>query len=413
MPQLTQTNHIRKFCGCARGKWSACPHAWYLDIKAPKDHPGRPDQRYRKNLDLILGYHPATLSEAGRQAGPVIEAWLSNRDPREIQPADRPTVAQTLTQYGHRSDVGRREHEQVKPITETMVLGRPFGTYRLAELTPDLLEAFQTERPVVAGNRNLDLLRAMCRWAVRKGLLEQTPFRIGNVSVVSLRTETARSRRLQGDEADRLILEAGSLGPLIIGALETGCRLGELLSLQWSQVRFTPRAELFLPAQKTKAKKDRRIPISTALNVVLHGRRLDPAGAPLAPDAFVFGNEIGRRRRSIKTAWRLTCRRAKITDLHFHDLRREAGSRWMDAGVPLATIQRWLGHHNISQTSTYLSASLGADADDMRVFEERIGRVPASAPLPQVATDPGTDGAEPTPSSAARDDSFVHDTSPV
>lgn len=38
----------------------------------------------------------------------------------------------------------------------------------------------------------------------------------------------------------------------------------------------------------------------------------------------------------------------------------------MDAGVPLATIQRWLEHHNISQTSTYLSASLSGDADEMR-----------------------------------------------
>lgn len=47
----------------------------------------------------------------------------------------------------------------------------------------------------------------------------------------------------------------------------------------------------------------------------------------------------------------------------------------MDAGIPLATIQRWLGHANISQTSTYLGASLGADELDMQVYEARIGRV--------------------------------------
>ena len=46
--------------------------------------------------------------------------------------------------------------------------------------------------------------------------------------------------------------------------------------------------------------------------------------------------------------------------MHFHDLRREAGSRWMDAGVLLHTIQKWLGHANISQTSTYLRATHGA-----------------------------------------------------
>ncbi len=140
-------------------------------------------------------------------------------------------------------------------------------------------------------------------------------------------------------------------------------------------MRFSPRAELFLPAQKTKAKRDRRVPISTVLLPVLLRRRTDPAGKPLPPEAYVFGDEVGRPRHSIKTAWRLTCQRAKIAGLHFHDLRREAGSRWMDAGIPLATIQRWLGHANISQTSTYLGASLGGDEQDMRAYEARIGRV--------------------------------------
>jgi len=97
----------------------------------------------------------------------------------------------------------------------------------------------------------------------------------------------------------------------------------------------------------------------------------------LTPDAFVFRDEVGRRRHSVKTAWRLLCQRANIRGLHFHDLRREAGSRWMDAGVPLATIQRWLGHHNVSQTSTYLAASHGGDADEMAAFERRVGRVEA------------------------------------
>ena len=65
----------------------------------------------------------------------------------------------------------------------------------------------------------------------------------------------------------------------------------------------------------------------------------------------------------------------------------------MDAGVPLATIQRWLGHHNISQTSTYLAASLGGDeAAIMAAFEQKMGR----GPLPQIAISGGSDGDQPT-----------------
>ena len=106
----------------------------------------------------------------------------------------------------------------------------------------------------------------------------------------------------------------------------------------------------------------------------------------------MFGDEIGRRRGSIKTAWMLTLKRAKIDGLRFHDPRREAGSRWMDAGIPLATIQRWLGHTNISQTSTYLGASLGGDEQDMRLFEERIGR------LTQIDVSADPNGSEPSSS---------------
>jgi integrase len=205
------------------------------------------------------------------------------------------------------------------------------------------------------------------------------------VAAVKLAREESRTRRLQPGEEERLLLASGGLHDLIVAALETGCRLGELLSLQWEQVR----AELFLPAGKTKEKKPRRVPISTVLQTVLAARRNDPAGDPLPPDGFVFGDAVGRPRHSIKTAWKLTCARAKITDLHFHDLRREAGSRWMDAGVPLATIQRWLGHHNISQTSTYLAASGGGDADAMRAFETATGR------LPSVAVSAGSNRSEP------------------
>lgn len=390
MPRRSATGNVRKICGCA--KWKMCAHPWYLDFQKKK-------VRYRDNLDALIDRHPADFTEAKDEARRAIVAKLEGRDPRELQASDCPTVAQVLADYGQRQDAGPREREQVTPITTTVVMGRPFGLWRLADVSAAVLEAFQAERPLVAGNRNLALLRAMCAWGVRKGLLASTPFRLGNVAVVSLRAEASRTRRLQAGEAERLLEAAGSLQDLITAALETGCRLGELLSLQWSQVRFTPRAELFLPAQKTKAKKDRRIPMSSVLRPVLGARQCDPAGELIGPAGYVFGDAIGRRSASLRAAVRKvgaafnrSCAEALITELHFHDLRREAGSRWMDAGIPLATIQRWLGHANISQTSTYLGASLGGDEQDMRAYEERIGR------LTHLDVLSGPTRQEPTPS---------------
>ena len=145
-----------------------------------------------------------------------------------------------------------------------------------------------------------------------------------------------------------------------MAALSTGCRLGELLSLQWKQIRCTASGEaqlIELPAAKTKTHENRTIPVSSDLRAVLEMRRPDPKGVALPPAAFVFGNEVGQRIGSVKTAWRNTCRRAGITNLHFHDLRREFGSRLMDSNASLHDVRKFLGHANIAQTSTYLNST--------------------------------------------------------
>jgi len=83
--------------------------------------------------------------------------------------------------------------------------------------------------------------------------------------------------------------------------------------------------ELFLPGTKTKTKRPRRIPISTALHAVLVRRRVRPTRESYGPQDYVFGTPEGVRVKDIKTAWRASCRRAGIAQLRFHDLRHEAG----------------------------------------------------------------------------------------
>lgn len=393
MPRRSDTGNVRKICDCA--KWKECAHAWYVDFKAPKFDPVRPNERYRKNLDVLIGRHASDLRDAQAEARRAIVAWQTGRDPKGLVPSDDPTLTQMLAAFDRERPRGDRW--QIGAIQKAKVGGRAFGDYRIGAITADVLRQFRATRPKVAGNRDLALLRAAFNWAVLGGLLPTTPFKVGTVTAVKLAREEPRSRRLQGDEAKRLLEAAGGLRDIITAALETGMRKGEILSLQWHQVMFSPKAEIFLPAGKTKTKRDRRIPISSVLREVLERRRLDPAGEPLPPDGYVFGNEIGQRRRYIRTAWVLTLKRAKITGLHLHDLRREAGSRWLDGGLDLVTIQRWLGHANVSQTSVYLGASLGADEQNMRLFEERMGRV---QPLPHVAISPDANGSQPTSTNA-------------
>jgi integrase len=389
----SETGNVKKICSCV--KWKECAHPWYVDYQEGKEVvDGKVRRRaLRKLLAPLVGREPKDFADAKAEAQRAIVAWRDGLVATQLIPGDTPTVAALLAGYAERPGGAARD---TAPIERVKINGRPFGEWPADAVTRDALEAFRAARPRVAANRDLALLRAAFNWGVLRGVVPATPFKVGTVAAVKLAREEARTRRLQPGEEERLLLAAGGLKDLIVAALETGCRRGELLSLQWHQVLGN--RELFLPAGKTKAKKPRRVPISTVLRAVLDARRNDPAGEPLPPDAFVLGDEVGRRRGSIKTAWRLTRKRANITGLHFHDLRREAGSRWMDAGVPLATIQRWLGHHNISQTSTYLAASGGGDADAMRAFDQAMGR------LRHVAESAGSTVPDATSSSSEADE---------
>jgi integrase len=169
----------------------------------------------------------------------------------------------------------------------------------------------------------------MFSWAIAEGYIEDTPFKRGPVSVVKLETsvEGARTRRLEpsvvlpdgttqdGEEA-RLLKHAGpQLRALILAALSTGCRLGELLSLQWRQIRRDEQGQarwIVLPAAKTKTAEARVIPVGPNLRSALELRRHAPDGTEHPSTAYVFGNEVGEPVKSIRTAWELTCDRAKL-----------------------------------------------------------------------------------------------------
>ena len=86
-------------------------------------------------------------------------------------------------------------------------------------------------------------------------------------------------------------------------------------------------------------------------------RRRAPDGTEHAADRFVFGNEVGEEVTSIRNAWELTCAAAGVRDLHFHDLRREFACRLLESSVDLHDVRDFLGHANISTTSTYLAST--------------------------------------------------------
>src|SRR5204863_8090047 len=113
-------------------------------------------------------------------------------------------------------------------------------------------------------NRLLQVLRHLFNWAVDEGILSASPFKRGDRTVVKLTKEHGRTRRLQPGEEERLLGAAGShLRALLEALLSTGCRVGELLNLQWQDVHLDDRGRatmIELPAYKTKTSETRVLP---------------------------------------------------------------------------------------------------------------------------------------------------------
>jgi integrase len=417
-----RNDHIRKLCEHAKRQWPTCPCPWHFNFSFK-------GTAYRFSLERELPNRRITTKLEAEAARDEITAAIragtfQRRGKAEMSGgAVRATltVRQLFDRYeeGHvmkkRPESAKRWRLPVAAICRRMLTlptgtARAFGDWVVVDVTIDAIEQFQElRRPhgVYAMNRDLELLRAVFNWGTGRGLIDGTPFKRGGVNTITRATERRRSRRLEPGEAERLLAacprpadpsrDTHPIRALIEAALETGCRRGELLTLQWSQVRLDgPRPALVLTAAKTKTKTLREVPISTRLRAILEMRRDGADGQPHAPTAFVFGTSTGEAIGSFKRAWQSVRLRAhgftpvqvkgtgRLTpenlaqlatiDLHWHDLRREAGSRWLDAGLPLHTIQRWLGHTNISQTSTYLAVTDTGSHEAMARFDAARGR---------------------------------------
>jgi integrase len=155
---------------------------------------------------------------------------------------------------------------------------------------------------------------------------------------------------------------------VITAMLDTACRPGEVLTLQWADVSLT-RRELTIRAEKEKTRRERVIPISSRLLAILEMRQHDLAGRELPPDAYVFGDPFGCRVKSVREAWKGAAKKAGLHDFQLRDLRHEAGSRFDEAGMPIIYVSTMLGHSNLSTTSRYLNINRRGLHLAMRTFD--------------------------------------------
>ena len=135
----------------------------------------------------------------------------------------------------------------------------------------------------------------------------------------------------------------------ILIALNTGMRLGEILGLRWEWIDLEE-GIINLPQTHTKSKRSRKVPINPIVRRILLENRLKSGGNEFVFPRRSYHSILGKLRRSFKEA----CKRVGITDLRFHDLRHTVGTRLGEAGTPIQTISKLLGHTSTRMTERYV-----------------------------------------------------------
>jgi len=237
--------------------------------------------------------------------------------------------------------------------------GELFKAKKLSEITNWDIEKFKTKR-LKAGisritvNRDLDRIRVALAKGVEWKWLHENPM----ASVKRLKVEdSTRVRYLSADEERRMRVELGKLDakagkkkqprhlrPLVLLALNTGMRRGELFSLVWENVDLE-RRQILVPSESAKSGKARYLPLNDEAVAVLKGIGKGKG--------LVFAGKTGERMTHFKRSWASLVKAAKLEDFHFHDCRHHFASRLVMAQVDLYAVQTLLGHSDSKMTQRY------------------------------------------------------------
>lgn len=241
-----------------------------------------------------------------------------------------------------------------------------FGDVALEDFNIKMIEQYQTERlnkgnkPATV-NRFLSTISGMFAKAVDWEMVNEAVLKAIR-KVKPLPENNKRLRYLSKVESKRLIeCCKPELKPIVITALNTGMRRGEMLSLTWDKVDLT---HGFILLDRTKNDDRREIPINQSLAAALNEltRRVDVP--------YVFYNpNTGDRYHDIKKGFKTACKKAEIKDFRFHDLRHTFASHLVMSGVDLATVKDLLGHKNINMTLRYAHLAPGHKAKAVKVLE--------------------------------------------
>jgi len=190
-------------------------------------------------------------------------------------------------------------------------------------------------------NKEMQVLSSIFTLALEKQLIASRP------RTTMFRVSSERIRYLTPDEETRLFGQLDNcewLKPIVLIALHTGMRRGEICNLQWFDLNFD---RGLIHIRNTKNGKDRIIPMNATVRQLLETQRVLRArkaqenaekGKSQVPSPYVFPSPRTEKRLvEIKYSFVRAVKQAKITDLRFHDLRHTQRHAWV---TPAQTLSR-------------------------------------------------------------------------
>ncbi|HSK71835.1 MAG TPA: site-specific integrase [Pyrinomonadaceae bacterium] len=240
------------------------------------------------------------------------------------------------------------------------VLVEKFKGKTLRQITPPLIESLKQERlsaltkhgqkrsPATV-NRLLSVLSKIFSLAADAEIIESNPCQ----RVRKFRLNNQRVRVLSIEEENKLfaaLRDNDLVKNIVLVALHTGMRRGEIFDLKWFDVDFQ---RGMIQVRESKSNKKRLVPMNTTIRTLLQNLK--------RKSEYVFPSpKTGGRLDNVKRSFRRAVREAEIEDFRFHDLRHTAATRMADAGADAFTLMKILGHSDIRMTSRYTHATHAA-----------------------------------------------------
>ena len=275
-------------------------------------------------------------------------------------PSEKLTVAGALKRYMEEVSVTKKPTTQRSERFTAQHLETFFGKYSMAAVSADLVAKYRDER-LAAGKSNntvrieLAMLGHLFRIAIQEWGIGLTFNPVANIRKPS--PGTGRDRRLTPEDQQRLFAAADAhrnpmLGWIVRLAVETGMRSSEITGLHRSHVDLSRRV---VTLKDTKNGSARLVPLTRVAGEILRSA-LDNPIRPLDTDLVFFGEpgRDGKRKPYVfQKLWAGIVQALGFADLHFHDLRHEAVSRLVEAGLSDQEVASISGHKSMQMLRRY------------------------------------------------------------